>query len=193
MKAGPKNDFTYENDPDGTCCPIGAHIRRANPRSGDDPNGSRGFLHDIFSSLGLKGTAIHDAVASARFHRILRRGRSYGPVIEPPDAMSEDPASREEEAGLHFICLNASLARQFEFIQGAWVASAYFGGLSCEQDPMLGNRMPDNGGRPTNAFCYVDEKGSPRIVSDLKPFVTVKGGAYFFLPGVKGLERILAG
>jgi deferrochelatase/peroxidase EfeB len=192
LNAGPKNDFTYAADPDGTCCPIGAHIRRANPRSGDDPNGRRGFFYDILSSLGLKGTAIHDAVASARFHRILRRGRSYGPVIEPPEAMSETPPGEEEEAGLHFICLNASLARQFEFIQGAWVASAYFGGLSCEQDPMLGSRLPDNGGRPTSSFCYVDDKGCPRIVSDLKPFVTVKGGAYFFLPGLKGLANILS-
>jgi len=192
LQAGPRNDFSYASDPDGICCPIGAHIRRANPRSGDDPNGRRGFAYDVLSSLGLKGTAMHDAVASARFHRILRRGRSYGPVIEPADAMSGDPPTDEEEAGLHFICLNASLARQFEFVQGAWVASAYFGGLSCEQDPMLGNRLPDNGGRTTDSFSYVDANGYPRIVNDLAPLVTVKGGAYFFLPGLKGLSRILA-
>jgi hypothetical protein len=44
----------------------------------------------------------------------------------------------------------------------------------------------------TNAFCYVDETGAPRVVNDLAPFVTVKGGAYFFLPGLNGLSRILA-
>jgi deferrochelatase/peroxidase EfeB len=192
LKIGPKNDFTYLGDPDGACCPIGAHIRRANPRSGDDPNGHHGFLRDIISSLGLKGTAIHDAVASARFHRLLRRGRSYGPVIEAPQAIAQEQPQNEEEAGLHFICLNASLARQFEFVQGAWVASAYFGGLSCEQDPVLGNRIPDNGARATNSFNYVDETGCPRIVSDLAPFVRVRGGAYFFLPGLKGLEAIIA-
>lgn len=193
LEAGPKNDFTYARDPDGTCCPIGAHIRRANPRSGDDPNGRRGFFRDIISSLGLKGTAIHDAVASARFHRVLRRGRAYGPVIQPAEAMSGERPLGEEEAGLHFICLNASLARQFEFVQGAWVASAYFGGLSCEQDPVLGNRVADNGDRPTNSFSYVDEEDIPRIVGDLPLFVMVKGGAYFFLPGLSGLRRILAG
>src|SRR5437588_50154 len=26
------NDFRYEDDPDGLACPLGAHIRRANPR-----------------------------------------------------------------------------------------------------------------------------------------------------------------
>lgn len=188
---GPKNDFTYASDPDGTCCPIGAHIRRANPRSGDDPNGHRGLIRDTLSSLGLKGTAMHDAVASARFHRVLRRGRSYGPVIEPSEAMVSGPTAQEEEAGLHFICLNASLARQFEFIQGAWIASAYFGGLSREQDPILGNRLPDHGGRDTSSFSYVNERGCPRIVGELAAYVRVRGGAYFFLPGLNGLRAIL--
>lgn len=191
LNPGPKNEFTYANDPEGVCCPIGAHIRRANPRSGDHPQGHRGFFRDIVASLGLTGTIMHDAVASSRFHRIMRRGRAYGPVIDPVEAMSGTPRTDEEEAGLHFICLNASLARQFEFVQGAWISSAYFAGLSCEQDPLLGNRLPDNGGRATDTFNYVDEGGCPRIFSGLKQFVTVKGGAYFFLPGIRGLRIIL--
>lgn len=185
-----KNDFTYSSDPDGLCCPIGAHIRRANPRSGDDPRGNRGFLANIVASLGLSGTAMHDAVASARFHRLMRRGRSYGPRIDPVDAMS-GKAGAKEKPGLHFICLNASLARQFEFVQGAWVGSSYFAGLSCEQDPLLGNRLRDNGGRATDAFSYADASGCPRLISGLPQFVTVKGGAYFFLPGIRGLSHIV--
>jgi deferrochelatase/peroxidase EfeB len=192
LHAGPKQDFTFERDPNGICCPIGAHIRRANPRSGDDPNGNLGFFRNIVSSLGLKGAAIHDAVASARFHRLMRRGRAYGPVVDPLEAMTNAGASDEAKPGLHFICLNASLARQFEFVQGAWVSSAYFGGGSCEQDPVLGNRQRDNGGRATNSFGYVDDSGCPQIIAGLPQFVTVKGGAYFFLPGIRGLGRILA-
>ena len=193
LNPGPRNAFDFARDPDGECCPIGAHIRRANPRSGDDPNGRQGFFRDILSSLGFKGSAMHDAVASARFHRLLRRGRSYGPVIEPPRALAGEFPEAAEESGLHFICLNASLARQFEFVQGAWIASAYFGGLSCEQDPLLGNRLPDNGGRATDTFAFVDADGEHRLVSRLPVFATVRGGAYFFLPGLAGLKRILAG
>jgi deferrochelatase/peroxidase EfeB len=191
LKPGPKNEFGFDADPDGICCPIGAHIRRANPRSGDDPGLDRGFIGNIVASLGLRGSAIHDAVASARFHRILRRGRGYGPVVDPADAMSGSGRDGEEEAGLHFICLGASLARQFEFVQGAWVSSAYFAGQSCEQDPMLGNRRPDNGARATDSFSYVDDKGCPRLLAGLPQFVTVRGGAYFFMPGIKGLKLIL--
>jgi deferrochelatase/peroxidase EfeB len=185
-----QNDFTFTGDEDGIRCPIGSHIRRANPRSGDDPQGHRGFFRDIISSLGLKGTAIHDAVASTRFHRIVRRGRPYGPTVTPQQAKRGEGAG--EESGLHFICLNANLSRQFEFVQGAWLASPYFAGLSGEQDPMLGNRLPVNGGGKSDDFAYVDGAGCPRLLSGLPQFVTVKGGAYFFLPGLRGLEMILA-
>jgi hypothetical protein len=56
-KPGPKNEFTYGGDPDGLCCPIGAHIRRANPRSGDDPRGPRGFFGDIIARAQGHGHA----------------------------------------------------------------------------------------------------------------------------------------
>jgi len=182
-------DFTFGSDPDGRVCPVGAHIRRANPRSGDDPNGRHGFFADLISSLGLKGTPMHDAVASARFHRLVRRGRAYGPMLAPLDAMRGSDAGAE--SGLHFVALNASLSRQFEFVQGAWVASAYFAGLSGEQDPLIGGRMPDPGGRATDAFHYCTAQGDPRLLTGLPRFVTVKGGAYFFLPGLGGLAWIL--
>ncbi|MEE4452191.1 hypothetical protein [Novosphingobium resinovorum] len=183
------NDFTFAADPDGVACPIGAHVRRANPRSGDDPRGRRGFLGDLVSSLGLKGSAMHDAVASARFHRLLRRGRPYGAAPDPRAVVAgEVPPG---ECGLHFICLNASLARQFEFVQGSWIASPYFAGLSGEQDPLLGNRCPVHGGSASDAFAFHDAAGDPRLLAGLPRFVTVVGGGYFFLPALHGLARIL--
>jgi deferrochelatase/peroxidase EfeB len=35
------NDFTYSNDPQGLRCPLGAHIRHANPRNADLSHGAR--------------------------------------------------------------------------------------------------------------------------------------------------------
>ena len=81
-----------------------------------------------------------DAIASARFHRILRRGREYGAKIDLAAAL--DPSTPDPGAGLQFICLNANIARQFEFVQGAWIANAKFAALTGEQDPLLGNREP---------------------------------------------------
>jgi Dyp-type peroxidase family len=185
---GGPDDFLFRDDPDGIACPIGAHIRRANPRSGDNPFGRRGFLRDLISSVGLEGKASTDAVASARFHRILRRGRPYGVTLTPEEAMRPDQP--QVEAGLHFLCLNANLARQFEFVQGAWLMSPTFGGLSREGDPLLGNRCPFPDGRRTDLFRYRDAHGVPCIAQNMPRFVTVRGGAYFFLPGIAGLRSI---
>ena len=60
------NNFTYGDDPEGLKCPIGAHIRRMNPR-------------DI--SLGFDGR-----LATRR--RILRRGLAYGPYA--PEGVEVD-------------------------------------------------------------------------------------------------------
>tara|TARA_R110002003_G_scaffold121_35_gene10931 strand:- start:1194 stop:2621 length:1428 start_codon:yes stop_codon:yes gene_type:complete len=186
----PRNAFLFAKDADGRVCPIGAHIRRVNPRSGDDPQGRHGFLRNLISTVGFSGTAMHDAVASARFHRLSRRGRPYGPVIEPQATMQGKGA--DQESGLHFLCLNGNLARQFEFVQGAWIASAKFAGLADEQDPLLGNRLPLAGAQPTDAFSYTDTDACPRVITGLPQFVTVRGGAYFFMPGLRGLAQILA-
>lgn len=189
LPADPDHGFVFDGDPDGLHCPIASHVRRANPRSGDDPNGRKGFLRDLVSSLGFVGEAGQDAVASARFHRLLRRGRSYGAMLEPETAMRLE--ANPEPTGLHFLCLNASLARQFEFVQDAWIASSAFGGRAGEQDPLLGNRQPLADGSVPDCFRYVDEAGEPRLCTGMPPFVTVRGGAYFFLPGLAGLQALL--
>ena len=187
--SGAPNAFTFASDPDGQTCPIGSHIRRANPRTSDDPLGDRGLLNNLIATLGFAGDAQHDAIASARYHRILRRGRSYGPMQSAADVLAH--GASHEPAGLYFICLNASLARQFEFVQGAWLASPTFAGLTGEQDPLLGNREEFPTGCPTSAFSYWDEAGEPRLWSPLPRFTKVRGGAYFFLPGLSGLKAIL--
>lgn len=212
-----RNGFLFDTDPDGLSCPVGAHIRRANPRIGDVPGGRKGALDSFLTMLGLttrrdrratsstlpwpRNTTIwpffrseDDAVASARFHRILRRGREYGTKLDRNSALSPTTTS-DPESGIHFICLNANIARQFEFVQGAWIASAKFAALTGEQDPLLGNREPlpttpiaapqrtDGFSRPSAPIHCLHATGLPQ-------FVRVRGGDYFFLPGLAALKWI---
>lgn len=170
------NGFTYDRDQDGHVCPFGGHIRRANPRTGDLPGGRRGLIGTVLAMLGFTGTAQDDAIASARFHRVLRRGRGYG-----------EPGG---EQGLHFICLNASLVRQFEFVQGAWLVYPKFGGLTDEADPVTGNRLPFPADQPTDRFTRQRAVGPSTHYSGLPQFVTVMGGAYFFMPGLSALRAM---
>ncbi|MDP4301434.1 Dyp-type peroxidase [Leptothrix discophora] len=175
--AGDPEGFTFDADTDGLRCPVGAHIRRSNPRNADLPPGDNTGLSWLLRTLGLDAAARErDRIASTRFHRLLRRGRTYGPADAPQ--------------GLAFVALNASLSRQFEFVQGAWIASTQFGGLSGESDPLLGHRLPDAAGRPSDTMTLPQAGGPGQRLEGLPRFVTVRGGGYFFLPGRRALRYL---
>ena len=53
-----RNQFTFHNDVDGTACPYGAHIRRANPRNADLPEGTRGLFAQADPHPGFRAPAI---------------------------------------------------------------------------------------------------------------------------------------
>ncbi|GEK46381.1 hypothetical protein HPA02_06640 [Bisbaumannia pacifica] len=173
--AGPDNDFGYhQEDPDGLRCPLGAHIRRANPRDMLPPR---------------PGTEA--SLAINHRHRLLRRGRPYG----PPLAEGLDPeallAAGDDgvERGLHFLCFNAEPSRQFEFVQHTWLENANFAGLRGESDPLVGSRgAGDKGG---DAFSVPEEPVRCRY-QGLPRFVRVRGGGYFFLPGLRALRYLAA-
>ncbi len=185
-----RNGFTFDDDPAGVRCPVGAHIRRANPRNADLPPGTRGLVSRAVHMLGFDSGALHaDAVASVRFHRVLRRGREYGRRMSLVEALVA-PAP-VVETGLQFVCLCADLARQFEFVQGAWIAGTKFAGLPHEGDPLMGNRRaaPDE---PDTARFTMPREGCPsRVIEGLPTFIDVVGGAYFFLPGVRALRYLV--
>jgi deferrochelatase/peroxidase EfeB len=190
---GDPNAFSYQGDPDGVRCPLGAHIRRSNPRNADLPpgrtgrTGHGGIVSWLTRTLGFDAEALdHDRVASTRFHRLLRRGREYGPAVALPAALTGHGDG--VEVGLHFMCLGANIARQFEFVQGAWLAGLHFDGLRNESDPLLGSRTPAVDGTATDAFSMPQADGPDQRLSGLPPFVTVRGGAYFFLPGLRALR-----
>jgi Dyp-type peroxidase family len=147
-----ENGFSYHReDRHGLRCPIGAHIRRANPRD------------SLADGLGISRERAQELVDQ---HRILRRGRVY---------------TENGQTGLMFLCLNTNIERQFEFVQGSWVMHPEFGGLAGETDPLLGNAGPTHGF--TEQRTLLGER-----CQGLAQFVTVKGGAYFFLPGMQALR-----
>ena len=112
-----------------------------------------------------------DQLAITNRHRIIRVGRSYRP------ATGRNP-------GILFMALSGDLERQFEFVQQTWLRGASFSGLAGERDPLTAGG--DEGGLtiPTHA--------GPVRLRPIPTFVTVRGGAYFFLPGRRTLA-FLAG
>ena len=186
-----QNQFTFSENASGARCPFGAHVHRANPRNADFPGRPTG-LKKILTMLGFGPREFRDDLMSpVRFHRILRRGREYGPELLPENALTPAPPD-EPERGLHFICLNANIARQFEFLQNAWMINTKFSALSEESDPLVGNREKIIGCPATGGFTQPGDGTLRRRVSGLPQFVAVRGGAYFFLPSLRAL-RYFAG
>jgi Dyp-type peroxidase family len=151
--------FDYADDPHGFRCPLGAHVRRANPRAS-------------------KGDDRVLALRIARTHRLVRRGRPFGPPALDPLRGDADDQLR----GLFFLALNANLRRQFEFIQQTWLSNPKFEGLRDEDDPLVGARPHGPG-----PFTMPDEPVRRRLLG-MPAFVRVRGGEYLFMPSVRALR-----
>lgn len=147
----PDNDFLYGKvDLHGLRCPLGAHIRRANPR-------------DSFAA----GSKVQMGISNR--HRIRRVGRSYRPGVDGYSA----------NAGLLFMCINADIETQFEFLQQTWLLGRTFSGLNDEADPLLGH-----------SSMSIQTTRGPLTLKNLSQFVTVRGGGYFFMPSKSAMSTL---
>jgi deferrochelatase/peroxidase EfeB len=164
------NNFEYVNadgsgDPKGLRCPIGAHMRRINPRGQPVPG------------QGQPG-------GSNNTHRLIRRGLPYGPMYDP--SQPYDGIDR----GLLGYFINSNIENQYEFVLGEWVNKAEFAGsvrLSPKsKDPMIATQDPSE-----SIFVIPQKDGAPPIkVTGLSTFTSTKAAAYCFLPGVTALRFI---
>jgi hypothetical protein len=158
------NRFRYGTDKDGLGCPLGAHVRRANPRD----------------ALGWQGRL-------TMRHRIIRRGMSYGPPLDA-DAETADDATR----GLIFVCYQASIERQFEFIQRQWLNDGNALRLGNDRDPLVAARDPLADGDSSSGGTVIQGR-PPLFLTGLQSFVTMRGGEYFLVPGLNGLRALADG
>jgi deferrochelatase/peroxidase EfeB len=166
------NDFEYVNadgsgDPKGIRCPVGAHMRRINPR-------------------GQPVTGQGHPGGSNNTHRLIRRGMPYGPVY--------DPTQRYDgiERGLLGYFINSNIENQYEFVLSQWVNDSEFAGAvrlhPKSKDPMIGIQDPAD-----SIFVIPQPDGAPAIkVTGLSTFVTTKAAAYCFLPSITAI-RFIAG
>jgi Dyp-type peroxidase family len=118
-----------------------------------------------------------DTAANMNRRRIIRRGATYGPPL--PENMPEDGAER----GIAAFVICASLIRQFEFLQNVWANDPNFHELGNEHDPIIGNQ--------DGTFEFkIPKRPIRKKITGLPAFTTLRGGAYFFLPGIKALRYL---
>lgn len=173
------NAFDYDDDANGEQCPVGAHIRRTNPRDWHQGNSDKPVVEPI----------------STR-HRMIRRSLPYGPEL--PKKQHEDD---QQERGLMFIALVADIARQFEFVQRHWINDGDFFQLDKdERDPLMGNNCDrrDVSTSDSSQATHSRKFTVPAATKlpwalNLPEFVTTKGGEYFFLPSKTALQQLATG
>jgi deferrochelatase/peroxidase EfeB len=145
------NDFNYgQMDPYGYACPLGAHIRRMNPR---------------------------DTAVNMNRRKMIRRGGTYGPPL--PEGMPDDG----KERGIAAFLGCASLVRQFEFAMNVWANDPTFHELDNERDPFVGTQ-------DGTYHLTIPKRPIRKKIKGLTAFTTIRGGAYFFLPGIKALRYL---
>ncbi len=164
------NNFEYVNadgsgDPKGFRCPVGAHMRRINPR-------------------GQPVTGQGHPGGSNNTHRLIRRGMPYGPTYDP--AQPYDGIER----GLLGYFINSSIENQYEFVLSQWVNNSEFAGAvrlnPKSKDPMIATQDPAE-----SIFVIPQTNGAPPIkITGFSSFVKTKAAAYCFLPSITAMKFI---
>jgi Dyp-type peroxidase family len=174
---GDSNDFKYGTDELGMICPLGSHVRRANPRD-----------------------SLKFATLLVDRHRIIRRGIPYGSLVPRGEEQSAvnplDPGDGQGDPypgqGLLFIALNIDIRRQFEFVQSQWVNLGNDLNQGSDRDPIAGSHDPDHA-KHNRMVLLTESEEAVVVCPEIPAFVETRGGDYFFLPGLHAYEAILGG
>jgi Dyp-type peroxidase family len=168
IASGAENNFNYNSDTSGAKCPFHAHIRKSNPRG------------------EARGAGVPaETLANEKKHIMARRGIPFGhrdvdTSIDP--SIAQSPV---DGVGLLFMSYQASIGKQFEFIQQNWVNNPGFPHANDGSDPILGQGIVSNG-----KFAVKYGVAGSMVQKPFNSFVTLKGGEYFFAPSVKFLKNL---
>lgn len=184
--AAANNDFVFSSDVFQRACPYSAHIRKVNPRDDEtDP---------------ADGTTAANAHAAVLVRRIMRAGIAFGHEVSPTEAVTR---TTTEDRGLLFVCYQASIHEQFEFVQTAWANNPGFifnknrpasaTHVDPGFDPLIGQGSPVGDRTRTSDEPVANfPTGSARSTLSMpNDFVVPTGGAYLFVPSISALRTTL--
>ncbi|WP_426420329.1 Dyp-type peroxidase [Bradyrhizobium genosp. A] len=160
-------NFDYADDPRGIRCPLTAHVRIANHRSGP--------LTPVVQPTFLAGGPY-----------VLRRGMAYGPELK---GEIDDNVDR----GLVGMFLGANLRTQF-FTLMHWINKTDFSPLFDTdrlrwQDMMIADRATPG----AVAKAAIKTEQAEVVLDALPSFVRFQGTSMLLLPGMQGLSRLAEG
>ena len=105
----------------------------------------------------------------------MRRAISYG----------ENDTNKEPEtgSGLLFLCFQANIENQFNFMQARWANADRFVNVGVGPDPVIG--------QPEGVQKYPKQWGESETEDyGFKLWVFMQGGEYFFAPSISFLSNL---
>ena len=122
-------------------------------------------------------------LTDVKLHRLIRRGATYGPPYDP-NALSE--ADDEVPRGAYFLFISAKAMATIEFLQQEWINDGNFVDLGDERDPIIGLQEEE-------ATFTIPKDPVRRLVRGIETFNVLRGGEYFFMPSISGLNWLAKG
>lgn len=153
------NDFLYADDPRGLKCPMGSHVRRANPRDNLPPDNPE-------TSMKVSNR-----------HRIIRRGRPYNDADGDEKGLMFMAMNTDIQRQFEFV--------QQTWLNNPKFGHMYVNKDPIVSDPQLLDLGPDG---IDKSVMHIPARPVRQRVHGLKRFVEVKGGGYYFLPSLRALR-----
>ena len=181
-RLGDRDDFLYKDDAGRLRVPARRARAPRQPARRHQAVRDRAIAQHVggASSAPSRAGVRPAAVRSARPRRSRRRRRRQALAA----------LARRRRGARHPLLLREREHQsQFEFVQQTWCNNPRFGGLHDNKDPIAGNN--GSAGDPPS-YMTIPGGPAPQRTAAVPRFVTVKGGAYFFMPGLAALRFLAA-
>ena len=161
---------------------LGADPQRNNDFNyANDPRGRQVPFGSHIRRMNPRDTAL-TRLTDVNLHRLIRRGTTFGP---PYDINALSEKDDEVPHGAYFLFMSAKAMATMEFLQQEWINDGNFIGAGDERDPIVGLQQEA-------ATFTIPKEPVRRRVHGIETFNVLRGGEYFFMPGLSAL-RWLAG
>jgi Dyp-type peroxidase family len=164
--------------PDADNPALGADPQRNNDFNyANDPHGRQVPFGAHIRRMNPRDTKL-TRLTDVNIHRLIRRGTTFGLPYDP-NALSEQ--DDEVPRGAYFLFMSAKAMATIEFLQQEWINDGDFIGANGERDPIIGRQEE-------GATFTIPKEPVRRRIRGVETFNVLRGGEYFFMPGISALN-----